>query len=148
MKFVPFITLFAAAIGVATPASARTFGGGGDGMALFEKADTNRDGRVTRAEFDAARAARFQEMDRNGDGVVSREDFKRLARFRPEAMKRIDQFIAQGDTNGDARLTLAELRNAPARIFDRLDTDGDGAVDQAERDRGRELIRSMREQGE
>jgi Ca2+-binding EF-hand superfamily protein len=38
-------------------------------------ADLDRDGTVTRAEFDQARTRRFERLDANKDGVVSLEEY-------------------------------------------------------------------------
>lgn len=39
-------------------------------------ADANKDGVLSRAEFDAHNAARFAEMDKNGDGNVTADEMK------------------------------------------------------------------------
>ncbi|MCL6607451.1 MAG: EF-hand domain-containing protein [Geminicoccaceae bacterium] len=51
-------------------------------------ADLDRDGTVTRAEFDQARTRRFERLDADKDGVVSREEF--LAADLP-AFERLDR---------------------------------------------------------
>ena len=48
--------------------------GGGEPLQWFDKADTNRDGRVTSAEFSAFRQSQFGQLDRNGDGVLSADE--------------------------------------------------------------------------
>lgn len=58
----------------APPAGAPQGGPGGRGGMmgrLIEQADTDGDGKVSRAEMRAANTKRFQEMDKNGDGVLS-----------------------------------------------------------------------------
>lgn len=106
--------------------------GGGDPIEMFEQADRNHDGRISRAEFVDSRSARFRKMDRNDDGAVSRDDFGRLARFRPEAVERLEQMIEGADANHDGRMTLAELKAAPTPIFDHIDNNHDDVVDAAE----------------
>ena len=103
-----------------------------DPAAIFDQADTNHDGRVSRAEFIAARSAHFARLDRNGDGVISSSDFPRIARFRPQAVDRIDRLISEDDANHDGKLTPAELAAAPTPLFDRADSNHDGFVDKAE----------------
>lgn len=49
--------------------------GMGGGM-IAAMADTNNDGAITRAEFDAGVKSRFARMDANGDGTVSVEERK------------------------------------------------------------------------
>ena len=144
MKIRIVATVIAFAGIAAVPAHAQGFGDR-DGLAGFERADTNGDGVVTRAEFAASRMARFDKMDRDGDGAISKSDFKRLSRFRPQAMERIDALIAQGDSNKDGRLTRAEMNAAPMPAFDRVDANGDGAVDKDELARAREAMQAIRE---
>ena len=113
---------------LATPAIAQDMA-----VAVFDDADTDRDGKITRAEFGAARERNFSEkMDRNKDGAVARDDFGFLLSVAPSRGKRLDAFIAGADTNHDSRVTLAELRASPMRAFDRADTNRDAIVDKAE----------------
>lgn len=138
-----FLILIAATAAVATPACAQRFGGG-DGAAAFEKADANQDGIITRAEFAAARTARFDTMDRNHDDAISKADFACLAKFRPQAVDRLEAMIAQADANRDGRLTRAEMASAPAPIFERADSNNDGAIDSAELAAARTAMAQMR----
>jgi hypothetical protein len=103
-----------------------------DPAAAFAGADANKDGRISRAEFVAARQARFARFDRNGDGAISRDDFARLLRFRPEAGARIEAILGEADANHDGKVTRAEMAGAPTLVFDRADTNQDGIVDKAE----------------
>lgn len=104
--------------------------GAGNGS-LFDRADADGDGKVTRAEYVTAREAQFGRMDRNGDGVVSKADFPRAAK-RPAAQGRLDQFIAEADVNRDGAVSKDELSQASVPVFDRADTNHDGTIDQAE----------------
>lgn len=133
-------TFCLAALLLAVPAAAQR-----DRASMFDQADANRDGAITRAEFAAHRLSQFDRADRDRDGAIARGDFRRLARFRPEAMERIDALIAQGDSNRDGRLTRAELQAAPMRIFDLADSDGDGRIDAAERSALRAAAASRRQ---
>lgn len=103
-----------------------------DPGAALANADANGDGVTTRAEFQQSRSARFGKADRNRDGAVSRDDFKRLARFRPDVVERLNALIAEADANGDGRVTRDEMSKAPMPIFDRADANRDDRVDQAE----------------
>jgi len=42
----------------------------------FEKMDENKDGSVTKAEFDAMHQAHFVKMDQNKDGAISSDEMK------------------------------------------------------------------------
>jgi len=48
--------------------------GEGRGMHMLKMADSNGDGSVTRAEFDASVAAHFAKMDKDGSGSLSSEE--------------------------------------------------------------------------
>lgn len=49
-------------------------GGRGAGEAMIKRADTNSDGQVTKAEFQAVALARFDKADTDGDGTISAEE--------------------------------------------------------------------------
>lgn len=102
-----------------------------DPAAAFEQADADKDGKVTQAEYAAARSRHFAQLDHNGDGVVSRADFPR-ASSRPQIAARLDAMIAEADLNKDGQVTREELAKAPMPMFTRADTNKDGAVTQAE----------------
>lgn len=125
---------------LAAPAAAQ---GPGDPVALLERADTDHDGRVSLAEFQAARLASFDRLDRNGDGVISRADFSRILAFRPQASTRIDTFIAEADLNHDGKVTREELAHAPARVFAMADANRDGFVDKAEMAAARDRLHAL-----
>jgi len=130
MKSPFLLAALAGLCALSAPASAQW--GGGDPTERLEEADANHDGVITREEYRVSRAARFDRMDRNNDGVVSRADFSRILRFRPEAGQRLDQMLAQADSNHDGRITRAEMNAAPMPIFDRIDANHDGRVTRAE----------------
>ena len=113
-------------------------------MDTFDHADANGDGRITLAEFKAARDREFSRFDRNGDGVVSQADIGMIAQFRPDIAQRFNAFIARADANHDGRVTRSEFSSAPAPIFERADTNHDGAVDRAELAALREAMNEKR----
>lgn len=142
MKKLPtFLTILFAGMIAASPASAQR-----GSVDRFAEADSNGDGVVTRAEFQASRLERFERMDRNGDGAISRDDFGRLMRFRPQAGQRLDELLAEADTNHDGRVTRSELQQAPTPLFDRADTNGDGRIDAEEQAAARERMDELRQQ--
>ncbi|RKF22522.1 hypothetical protein D6851_04690 [Altericroceibacterium spongiae] len=51
-------------------------GGPGGSGPMFMMADANKDGTVTRAEFDAQALSMFSRMDTNGDGTVTADERK------------------------------------------------------------------------
>ncbi|EQB30465.1 EF-hand domain-containing protein [Sphingobium ummariense] len=143
MKRSLLLTSFLLALLPAVPAAAQL---GKGREPWFDKADTNRDGIVTRDEFLAYRDRNFGEMDRNKDGVVSPADFPRLARFRPQAMDRLTQMLGRADSNGDGAISRQELAASPPTMFELADANGDGRVTRAEFDESRAEMRDRMQQ--
>lgn len=94
--------------------------GPGGGMARM---DTDGDGRLSRAEFDAGARTRFERMDTNRDGIVDTTEMAAL----PGGGRGM-----RADTNGDGKLTQAEYDAQSKERFDRMDVNGDGVLDTAE----------------
>lgn len=122
---------------------------GGHGLdAFLGSYDTNRDGVVTRAEFDALRVQRFRSADRNGDGVLSEDEY--VAEFEGRLKrqyfddgrqpdKAYESSIKQAHVRfgivnraRDGRFTAAEDAAIADKTFKGLDTNGDGSVSKAD----------------
>ncbi len=137
----PKTLILAAALFLAPSAHAQS----GEGLKLFDKADANRDGIITRAEYGAARMRNFSKLDRDGDGALTDADFKRIARFRPDAAKQLQTMLQRADANGDGRVTRAEFAASPFPIFDRVDANHDGRVDARELAAAKARMAQMRD---
>jgi len=61
------------------------------GQAFVEHFDTNKDGRVSKAEFLKPAEAQFAEMDRNGDGFVSLDEARAAAEARRRQIEQMRQ---------------------------------------------------------
>ena len=48
--------------------------GGGRGAMMFDRYDTDGDGKITQDEFQAGHNERFDQMDLNGDGAVTQDE--------------------------------------------------------------------------
>lgn len=129
---------------LSAPSMAQMMRRGGEGM--FERADANNDGSVTREEFIAARGAQFAKLDRNSDGYIDSNDVpKRLAERRKQnggGEMLGDQF----DTNGDGKVSKDEFVNGPTLIFDRADTDKNNVLDAKELAAAKEAAKSAVEE--
>ncbi len=113
--------------------------GMGRGMGFemnFDAMDADKDGKLTEAEIDTYRKAEAAKADADGDGKMSAAELAaaHIARATTEANTRAAEMIASLDSDGDGLLSAAEMTNRPlpARLFDRIDADSDGAVTKAE----------------
>lgn len=135
------IALLAASVLLSAPALAQMRGDG-----IFERADTNHDGSVTREEFRAARTQQFARFDRNSDGYLDSDDVpKRLAKRRQQNGGG-DFMVGQFDADGDGKVTREEFINGPTLMFDRADTDQSGVLDPKELAAAKEAAKAAGEQ--
>jgi Ca2+-binding EF-hand superfamily protein len=105
--------------------------GKGHFMTFF---DTNNDGVVNMAEFEAAATERFKRMDADGSGVVSKDEFHDYMRVRRDERKQ--NRFERMDTNGNSMVErdefLAYKQQKAERRFTRMDKNGDGSVSKEE----------------
>jgi Ca2+-binding EF-hand superfamily protein len=114
--------------------SASTFAQGRHGSAsMFEQADANKDGVVSKEEFLNARAAQFTRFDRNADGYIDDADVPERMRARRDANGGGDgKMRKEFDTNGDGKVSKDEFVGGPTAVFDRMDSDRNGSLDPQE----------------
>lgn len=122
---------------------------GGHGLEAFIGSyDADRDGVVTRPEFDAIRLQRFRSADRNGDGVLTEDEYvaeyeTRLKQQYLDDGRQLDKDYENGikqahvrfaivNRSRDGKYTLAEDRAVADKTFKDLDTNGDGQVSRAD----------------
>ncbi len=151
------LALLAVPMATAQPGPAQGAGPGGRGPErMFQQLDTNSDGRVTREEALGWVASRFQQADTDRDGALSLAEFQAVrAGTRPNASpnaspntgpkpnpnpetglarsgeRRAAMFRAL-DANADGRLTLEEVRPAVEARFRAADANSDGVVTREE----------------
>jgi len=108
------------------------------------RADKDGDGRVSRAEANAAATERsnewFDKLDLNKDGYITSEEMRQARETRHGEMREaFDEHFKAADANGDGQLSLEEVQaNMPrlAERFSTLDQDKNGLLSREELQRG------------
>lgn len=109
---------------------------------FFRQYDADRDGTVSRAEYDAARDAQFRATDSDGNGALSQAEYvaEYEGRQRAEYGQRplddaFHRSIEQAhrrfraiDRDGDGSISRAEYDGVAGRTFTQADSNGDGSV--------------------
>ena len=108
---------------------------------MFKEMDTNGDGAISEAEFNAFHAKRFKEMDANGDGKITYEEMEAGHKKMMEKAK--GRRFDEADTNHDGVLTREEAGKMPmlSKHFDEVDANKDGKVTREELDAAMEKWR-------
>jgi Ca2+-binding EF-hand superfamily protein len=103
--------------------------------AMFAAADTDRNGSISRAEFDAAGEARqAKRAERRAAMAERRGGGDHGHGFHGKRGGRGgERLLAMVDSNGDKAVTAAEMRTAALARFDRIDANKDGQVTAEER---------------
>jgi hypothetical protein len=95
--------------------------------ALFRHLDSNQDGRITRAETEAAVAARFATADGDADGQMNQAEIQAMG------VARAAQIVADKDRDRNGRLSPEEMDGEWAmRLFEETDEDRDGVITRAD----------------
>ena len=131
----------------------------------FARMDANGDGRLDATDREARKAERFVRADTDGDGALSQAEIeaakearksaraeRRGARGDGERMERRGgkrgqrgmAMMQRADTDGDGAISQAEFQAAALARFDRADADGNGTVTAEERKAAREAHRAER----
>ena len=106
-------------------------------------ADTDGDGRVSRAEATAAGAARsgewFDKLDQNKDGYVTQDELKQARETRRQMSgdmkEKMEQRFKEADANSDGQVSLDEVQSKMPRLAERfgaLDADKNGLLSKEE----------------
>jgi Ca2+-binding EF-hand superfamily protein len=108
------------------------------------RADTDGDGRISRAEATAAASDKsgdwFDKLDSDKDGYVTQDEMKQARETRRGEMKaHMEQRFKEADINSDGQLSLDEIQAKMPRLADRfnsLDADKNGLLSKDEMKRG------------
>lgn len=121
--------MFAALLGatmVAGTAHAQNAGGPGAALAA---ADANNDGVITKDELLADSDKRFADLDKNKDGKIAADE-------RPQGGQGGGGGggggLGRADTDGDGAISQAEMRASTDQRFARMDANSDGKIDATE----------------
>jgi Ca2+-binding EF-hand superfamily protein len=115
---------------------------------LFETADANSDGALTKAEIAARRTTEFTAIDANADGFATQEEMRAHAQARMAERGGAQAGAGAGagrrggggggagafgmmDQDGDGKVSLAEFTREP-QWFARVDANADGSITRAE----------------
>jgi Ca2+-binding EF-hand superfamily protein len=115
---------------------------------MFKEMDTNGDGVISRAEFDAFYNRRFKQLDANGDGMITADEMRAAHdRMMENDEGRLEEHFRDADADHDGALSRDEAVNMPmlSRHFDDVDANKDGKVTL---DELRDYIRKMHGNGD
>ena len=139
---------------LAVVATVLASGSAGAQDSRFARADTDRNGALSRAEVDRGLpgiAPHFDEIDRNRDGSLTPEELRAWSADRKGEQRKGEGGFAEhfrrADTNGDGALSRAEVDKALPRLggkFDRVDANHDGKLTQDELRRYFDALRTAR----
>ena len=123
--------------GSTTGADARTARRAQFEQAFLDKIDTNHDGVISRAEYQAWVDGRFAKLDGNGNGVVTADEIAHSAATQEREERRAEQFVKRFGGKDATQVTLTEFEAKQMARFDRISGGGDTVtVDQLMPKRG------------
>jgi Ca2+-binding EF-hand superfamily protein len=107
---------------------------------ILDRMDSNKDGKISKAEARGPIADNFDRIDANKDGFIDKDELRRfVARNMAAGGGPGGAAAATGpdfdalDKNADGRLTREELKGTQwADRFDEIDTNKDGKIDKKE----------------
>lgn len=115
-------------VGAAFAGSHEGHGPGGHKNKMLEMLDTNKDGSISKAEFEAKRSNEFSAADANNDGTVTPAELtafheKKMEERKAERQKRMFDRL---DTNKDGKVSKEEFEAGGK--FERMDKNNDGKI--------------------
>jgi hypothetical protein len=94
---------------------------------VLTRVDADKDGKISKAEFDAEGSTMFKRMDKNSDGKIASDEMPQRhgGRFAGHMFDR-------ADADHDGKVTKAEFTAAGDQMFQKMDKNGDGAIEKDE----------------
>nr|WP_298097487.1 EF-hand domain-containing protein [uncultured Shinella sp.] len=114
---------------------------------MFDRADTDKNGSLSEAEVLAAADKSFARRDGNKDGALDTADagaMKGKGHQGKGGEERAERMLKRLDTDGDGKVSQAEMLAQATKTFERFDTDKNGEVSKAEVDAKRDAFRDAR----
>lgn len=104
---------------------------GGMMREILRQVDANGDRAVTQAEVDTFRTALVIGADESGEGDISLDEFETV--YLELTKNRMVDAFQDLDADGDGAITQAEMDARFGNIVERMDRNGDGQLDRADR---------------
>ena len=113
---------------------------------MFTKMDADKNGSISRAEFDAHHQHMMSDgmapPPMAGHGGMKRKHMGHGEGGKGRMGRMEDRMLGMTDANKDGIVTEAEATQAALARFDKVDTDKDGSINDAERKAAREMMRA------
>jgi hypothetical protein len=97
---------------------------------FFDKIDTNHDGTISRAEYQAWIDSRFDKLDTNGDGSVNADEVATSPAAVRRVQKRAEGFVKRYDATGSGEVSKSDFEAKEMQRFDRLSGGSDAITEQ------------------
>ena len=92
---------------------------------FFDKIDSNHDGVISRAEYQAWIDGRFDRLDANHDGVVDAAEVASSPMAARRAERRAEGFIRRYDSSGSGQVSKADFESVEMQRFDKIGNGSD-----------------------
>ena len=97
---------------------------------FFDKVDTNHDGTISRAEYQAWIDNRFAKLDSNGDGTVDANEVATSPMAAERVEKRAEGFVRRYDTTGSGQVSRTDFEAKEMQRFDRMSNGADSITEE------------------